>query len=63
MGDEIGQLIARLGAERVVFGTGMPFTYPDPALVKLEVVKASAEDKEKIRWRNAAALLGVPGVK
>lgn len=63
MGDEIGQLIARLGADRIVFGTGMPFNYPDPALVKLEVVKASAEDKEKIRWRNAAALLGVSGVK
>jgi uncharacterized protein len=59
MGDEIGQLLARLGADRVVFGTGMPFTYPDPALVKLEVVKAPVEDKEKVRWRNAAALLGV----
>jgi predicted TIM-barrel fold metal-dependent hydrolase len=63
MGDEIGQLIARVGAERIVFGTGMPFTYPDPALVKLEVIKASTEDKEKIRWRNAASLLGVSGVK
>jgi len=63
MGDEIGQLIARLGADRVVFGTGMPFTYPDPALVKLEVLKASSQDKEKIRWRNAAALLGLSGFR
>lgn len=63
MGDEIGQLIARAGADRVVFGTGIPFTYPDPALVKLEVLKASPQDKEKIRWQSAAALLGVSGVK
>ena len=63
MGDEIGQLIARAGADRVVFGTGMPFTYPDPALVKLEVLKASPQDKEKIRWQSATALLGVSGVK
>jgi hypothetical protein len=60
--DELGQLIARPGADRVVFGTGMPFTYPEPALVKLEVVRASAEDKERIRWRNAAELLGISGV-
>lgn len=56
--DEIGQLIAQLGAERLMFGTGMPFNYPDPALLKLEVLEASAADKEKIRWRNAALWLG-----
>lgn len=59
LANEIGLLIAKLGAERVVFGTGMPFNYPDPALVKLEVLDASPEDKEKIRWKNAAAVLGL----
>ena len=54
---EIGRLISNLGAERVVFGSGMPFNYPDPALVKLEVLEASEADKERIRWRNAAHLL------
>jgi len=58
---EIGQLIASLGAERVVFGTGMPFKYPDPALVKLEVLDATEEQKERIRWQNAAGLLGEAG--
>ena len=58
LANEIGQLIADLGADRLVFGTGMPFNYPDPALVKLEVLGASEEDKEKIRWKNAAAWLG-----
>lgn len=61
LANEIGQLIARLGAERVVFGTGMPFKYPDPALVKLEVLDASEEQKERIRWQNAAKLLGEAG--
>jgi len=60
LGNEIGQLIANLGADRVVFGTGMPFKYPDPALVKLGVLDASEEDKEKIRCQNATKLLRRP---
>ena len=55
--NEIGQLIMSLGAERLVLGTGMPFSYPDPALLKLDVVDASGPDKEKIRWQNAAKWL------
>ena len=55
--NEIGQLIASLGAGRLVFGTGMPFSYPDPALLKLEVLPASKEDKEKIGWQNIAQWL------
>ncbi len=55
--NEIGQLIANLGADRVVFGTGMPFAYPDPALLKVDVLDASPEVKEKIRWENAARWL------
>ena len=57
LANELGRLIANLGAERVMFGTGMPFNYPDPALVKLEVLDASEPDKEKIHWQNAASWL------
>jgi hypothetical protein len=57
LANEIGQLIANLGAERLMFGTGMPFNYPDPAIVKMEVLDASEPDKEKIRWQNAAQWL------
>jgi predicted TIM-barrel fold metal-dependent hydrolase len=57
LANELGQLIANLGAERVMFGTGMPFNYPDPALLKLEVLDASEPDKEKIRSQNAASWL------
>jgi len=57
LANELGQLITNLGAERVMFGTGMPFNYPDPALVKLEVLNASEADKKKIRSQNAIAWL------
>ena len=56
--NEIGQLLTSLGPDRLVFGTGMPFTYPDPPLLKLEVLDAPEEFKERIRGRNAAALVG-----
>ncbi len=57
LANELGQLITNLGAERVMFGTGIPFKYPDPALVKLEVLDASEADKEKIRSQNAMTWL------
>jgi uncharacterized protein len=55
--DEIGALIKAIGPDRVVFGTGMPFSYPDPALLKLEMLAAGPEQKERIAWRNAAEWL------
>jgi predicted TIM-barrel fold metal-dependent hydrolase len=55
--NEIGQLLQSLGPDRLVFGTGTPFNYPDPALLKVEVSTATPEQKEMILWRNAAAWL------
>lgn len=60
LANEIGQLISNLGADRVVFGSGMPFKYPDPALVKLEVLDVPPEAQKKIRGTNAARLLEPP---
>ena len=57
MANEIGQLLTQLGPDRLVFGTGMPLKLVDPVLVKLEVLDAADEVKEKIRSRNAATLL------
>ncbi len=57
MRSEIRALLDSLGPDRVVFGTGMPFTYPDPPLLKLEVLDATPAEKERIRWRNAARWL------
>ncbi len=59
MANEIGQLIANLGDDRVLFGSGMPFHYPDGALLKLEVLDASAAAKEKIARGNARRLLQI----
>jgi predicted TIM-barrel fold metal-dependent hydrolase len=55
--DELGFLIRNLGAGRIVFGTGMPFNYPDPALLKLQVLTAGEEDRQRIAWKNVAQWL------
>jgi hypothetical protein len=60
MANDIGQLVSDVGADRVVFGTGMPFKYPDPALVKMDVLDAPREVKEKIYSGNALKLLAPP---
>lgn len=57
--NEVGQLIENLGPERVVFGTGMPFHYPDPAILKVEILEASEAVKERIRRGNTASLLAL----
>jgi predicted TIM-barrel fold metal-dependent hydrolase len=57
LGSEIWQLTVNLGEDRVVFGTGMPFHYPDPAIVKMEILDVPESAKEKIRRGNAARLL------
>jgi len=59
MAAEIRVLMDNLGPDRLVFGTGMPFKYPDPALVKLEVLDATEEEKDAIRSGNAKRLLGL----
>ncbi len=56
LGDELAALLSTVGPDRLVFGSGMPFKYADPALLKLEVLDASEEVKEKIRSGNAAGL-------
>ena len=56
---EMRALLDNLGPDRLVFGTGMPFKYPDPPLVKLEVLDATEDEKEAIRSGNARRLLGL----
>ncbi len=57
--DELGRLAANLGADRLLFGTGMPFHYPDPSILKLKIAALPEPDKEKIRSGNARRLLGL----
>lgn len=54
----VDALVENLGAERALFGTGMPMKYPGPALVCMELLDASEEDKRKIWGENLARLLG-----
>ena len=54
---EIGQLIHNLGPDRLLFGSGMPLKYPDPALLKIEVLDAPQQVKQQILGANAARLV------
>ncbi|MEW6356675.1 MAG: amidohydrolase family protein [Planctomycetota bacterium] len=55
--NEIGNLLETLGADRLVFGSGIPFKYPEPAILRLEVMKASPSAKKKISEGNIRKLL------
>lgn len=54
----IPALIDGLGADKLAFGTGIPISYPDPALLKVDILEADEGTKEQLRWRNAARMLG-----
>lgn len=55
--NELGRLLKTLGPERLLFGTGMPFHYPDPAILKVEILEAEAKTKALILQENARRLL------
>jgi uncharacterized protein len=57
MDNEIATLIANLGPHSIVFGTGMPFHYPEAALLKLEFLNLDAALQRRIASGNAQALL------
>ena len=57
LNDELETLVANLGPHRLVFGTGMPFSDPDPALARIDVLAPAAEVKAKILWHNAMSWL------
>lgn len=55
--ESIPKLIAALGADKLVFGAGMPFKYPMPALLKMDVLDAEDDVKERIYWCNIDRVL------
>ena len=56
--EELPTLLATIGPERLVFGSGMPLTSAEVPLYKLEVLDAPEAVIEQIRWQNAQRLLG-----
>ncbi len=54
--ESIPKLLDALGPGKLVFGTGMPFKYPMPALLKMDVLEAEDDVKEHIYWRNILSL-------
>jgi hypothetical protein len=53
----IPALLDRLGAGRLLFGTGMPLKIPGPAVLKLELLEAPAGVKEQLARGNMQRLL------
>ena len=55
--NHLQMLIEKIGVHRILFGSGMPFKYPQAALLKVEYLQISGEEKGKILGENAAKLL------
>ena len=56
-GGELGAIKERLGAGRVLFGTGICFRYPEPAFVRMEGLDATEAEKAGIFGGNVLELL------
>lgn len=54
---EIPKLIEQLGASKLAFGTGIPFSYANPSLLKMQILDVPDKTKEKLMWQNAQQIL------
>lgn len=57
----IERMVERAGAERILFGTDLPFIDPRPQLGSVLMAAISDEDKRMILGLNAARLFGLEG--
>lgn len=57
--NQLQSLVDRIGVERILFGSGIPLKYPESALMKIECLEVSEEDKEKILHKNAERILSL----
>ena len=55
--NRLEQLIEQLTPSAFAFGTHMPMSYVAPALLRMDVLRLSDQDEQRIAWRNATAFL------
>ena len=58
---EIGRAVERVGADRVVYGSDMPFGIPEISIMSVRLCKISEKEKELILGLNMARILGIKG--
>ncbi len=56
---DIKRAVDRVGAERVVYGSDMPFGIPEIEMMKIRLCEISQKEKELVIGRNMARLLGL----
>lgn len=56
--DHLATLLATIGPDRFVFGTGQPLRLPENSLAKLDLLEVSAEVRSRIESTNAQRLTG-----
>ena len=60
-GKRLHTLIAKYGADRLLFGTTLAMRYAKPTVLALDMCDLRKGARERILWRNLAAL--VPGMR
>jgi len=56
---DISRAVKRVGAERVVYGSDMPFGLPEIEMLKIRTCDISTEEKELVLGANMARILGL----
>lgn len=56
---DLVKLLEVVGPERLLFGTGIPFKYPEPVLLKLGILNLDQDSKDKILYKNIADILNI----
>ena len=54
---DIARAVKRVGAERIVYGSDMPFGVPEIEMMKVRICDITAEEKEMVLGANMARIL------
>ena len=57
--EQFGRIIKNHGADKILFGSDCPWNSPASILSLIESLGLSEDELERIRWRNAADILGI----